>query len=102
MEQPITILTPDGPMNAFLAIPSGEGRGPALLVCQDQSIPPGHIAAIRERLTALGSRHQIVLYPDAGRGFACDERASYHKPSADEAWRVTFDWLERNLPPHAR
>jgi carboxymethylenebutenolidase len=64
---------------------------------QDRSIPPEDISAIGETLTAVGAAHTIVTLPDGGHGFACDERASYHQPSSDEAWRVTYDWLSKHL-----
>lgn len=74
-------------------------RKPILMLFggQDQSIPPDDVKAIGDRLASLGKTHQIVTMPDGGHGFACDERAAYHQPSADEAWTITFDWLERHL-----
>jgi carboxymethylenebutenolidase len=72
---------------------------PILLVFggKDQSIPPEDVKTIDDRLTALGKVHQVVTMPDGGHGFACDDRAAYHQPSSDEAWRITHDWLSRNL-----
>ena len=74
-------------------------RQPILLIFggQDQSIPPEDVKAIDERLTALGKAHRVVTLPDGGHGFACDDRAAYHQPSSDEAWKVTYDWLSRHL-----
>lgn len=72
---------------------------PMLLVfgAQDQSIPTSDIDAIQEKLAAAEKAHTIVVMPEAGHGFACDERAAYHQASADEAWRITFEWLDRHL-----
>lgn len=72
---------------------------PMLLVfgAQDQSIPASDIDAIQEKLAAAEKAHTIVVMPEAGHGFACDERAAYHAASADEAWRITFEWLDRHL-----
>jgi carboxymethylenebutenolidase len=64
---------------------------------QDQSIPPDDVKALDETLTSLGKAHEIVTLPDGGHGFACNDRAAYHQPSADEAWRITYDWLAKNL-----
>lgn len=74
-------------------------RKPILLLFggQDQSIPEADVKAIEARLQALGTTHEIVTLPQGGHGFACDERASYDKDSADQAWRIAFDWLKRTL-----
>jgi carboxymethylenebutenolidase len=74
-------------------------RKPILLLFggKDQSIPPEDVAAIDERLTALGKQHEVVTLPEGGHGFACDERSSYHQPSADQGWRIAFDWLRARL-----
>jgi len=64
---------------------------------QDQSIPADDVQIIDNVLTSLGKTHQVVTLPDGGHGFACDDRSAYHEPSADEAWKVTYDWLARNL-----
>jgi carboxymethylenebutenolidase len=39
----------------------------------------------------------VVRYPDAGHGFHCDQRESYHEPSARDAWSRTLDWFGRYL-----
>lgn len=64
---------------------------------KDQSIPPEDVAAIDEALTSLGKVHQTVTLPEGGHGFACDDRAAYHQPSNDEAWRITYEWLGAHL-----
>jgi dienelactone hydrolase len=48
-------------------------------------------------LTTLGKAHTVITLPEGGHGFACDERSAYHAPSADQAWRITFDWLREHL-----
>lgn len=74
-------------------------QSPLLLVFggDDQSIPPADIDAIQARLADANKPHTIVVMPEGGHGFACDERAAYHQPSSDEAWRITFEWLHRHL-----
>lgn len=74
-------------------------RRPILLLFggQDQSIPPADVQEIDATLTRLGTPHLTVTMPDGGHGFACDDRAAYHQPSNDEAWRITCDWLAKNL-----
>jgi len=63
----------------------------------DQSIPAEDVAAIDATLTSLGKAHQTVTLPEGGHGFACDDRAAFHQPSNDDAWRITYEWLEANL-----
>jgi carboxymethylenebutenolidase len=47
----------------------------------DHAIPLADVGKLRG---AQGAIVEIQVYP-AGHGFNCDERASYHKPSADRA-----------------
>jgi carboxymethylenebutenolidase len=68
---------------------------------RDTSIPPADVASIRARLEALHTKHRIVVYPDAQHGFACEERPSYDAMSAEAAWNVTWEWLQRELAGHA-
>ena len=63
----------------------------------DQSIPAEDVAAIDTTLTSLGKAHQTVTLPEGGHGFVCDDRAAFHQPSNDDAWRITYEWLEANL-----
>ena len=58
----------------------------------DQSIPPDHWKTV-------STAHPDVpmhVYP-AGHGFNCDERGSYHEPSAKLARTRTLEVLERHL-----
>ena len=58
----------------------------------DQSIPKEH----HERIMAAHPTLPTHVYP-AGHGFNCDERASYHEPSAQLARSRTLDFLARHL-----
>jgi carboxymethylenebutenolidase len=58
----------------------------------DQSIPPDHHAKIRAAHPTL----PMHLYP-AGHGFSCDERGSYHEPSATLARTRTMEFLAKHL-----
>jgi carboxymethylenebutenolidase len=58
----------------------------------DQSIPKEH----HERIRAAHPALPMHIYP-AGHGFNCDERASYHEPSAVLARSRTLDFLKRHL-----
>jgi carboxymethylenebutenolidase len=40
---------------------------------------------------------EVVRYAEAGHGFHCDARSSYHAPSAQDAWARTLAFLEAHL-----
>lgn len=83
-----------------IAAPQGPGGKPApihrtnqirgRIVClfggQDAMIPASQVDAIRAALREHAVRHEIVVYPDADHGFFCDQRATHHAPSAQDAW----------------
>ena len=58
----------------------------------DQAIPPEHWARIR----AAHPEVPLHTYP-AGHGFSCDERGSFHKPSADLARQRTLGFFQALL-----
>ena len=51
---------------------------------RDAMIPNSQVEKIRAALAMSGVRHHVQVYPDADHGFFCDQRATYHKPSADD------------------
>jgi carboxymethylenebutenolidase len=87
-----------------IAGPQGPGGGPSTVSrtpgiqgkihCyfggQDALIPPDQVAAIRKALEDAGVDHEVVVYDDADHGFHCDQRATYHAPSAADAWKRTL------------
>jgi carboxymethylenebutenolidase len=64
---------------------------------KDAHIPASDVLAIRERLAALGKKHEVHVYERADHGFFCDERASYEPEAAADAWRRTLDWFAKTL-----
>lgn len=62
----------------------------------DDLIPPDAIAKIKKEL-GNNSKVTIYVYEGAQHGFNCDERASYHKPSADLAFKRSIDALKSAL-----
>ncbi len=74
-------------------------RCPLLLVygAQDTGIPPEDISAVQSKLTALGKTFEVEIYPDAGHGFFCEDRAAYHRASAEAAWTRATHWLAAKL-----
>jgi carboxymethylenebutenolidase len=63
----------------------------------DQGIPVTDVEQLRTAVASSEHPTEIVRYPDAGHGFNCDRRGSYHEPSATDAWRRTLDWFDRYL-----
>jgi carboxymethylenebutenolidase len=57
---------------------------------KDEHIPMTDVAAIRTKRPDC----DVHVYP-AGHGFYCDERGSFHQPSAALAWDRTLAWLRR-------
>jgi carboxymethylenebutenolidase len=60
---------------------------------KDAGIPLPDVETIK-------SKHpnaEIFVYGNAQHGFHCDERASYDKKSADEAWKRTMDFFGKHL-----
>src|SRR5688572_27958818 len=53
---------------------------------KDQLIPMDQVGQIKTELTNKKVAFQMETYPDAGHGFNCDDRGSYHETSAKDAW----------------
>jgi carboxymethylenebutenolidase len=60
---------------------------------RDGSIPLADIAAIRNVQPGV----DIYVYPGAGHGFGCDERASFSAPDAALAQQRTLAFFAKNL-----
>jgi len=58
----------------------------------DASIPKEHY----EKVKALHPNLPVFIYP-AGHGFSCDERGSYHEPSAKQARERTVEFLKKHI-----
>jgi len=63
----------------------------------DQGIPVQQVESLREAVGKAAVPAEIVRYAEAGHGFHCDARDSYHEASATDAWQRTLDWFERHL-----
>jgi len=84
------IALPQGPGGK----PSTIGRTPKIrgkLVClfgeKDALIPRSQVDAIRASLANAGVAHEVIVYPGADHGFFCDQRATYQKEAAEDAWK---------------
>ncbi len=63
----------------------------------DQGIPVDDVEHLRAAAATAAVPTEIVRYPDAGHGFHCDQRSSYHAASARDAWNRTLDWFGQHL-----
>jgi carboxymethylenebutenolidase len=63
----------------------------------DQGIPVADVEELRAAAAASGQPTEVVRYPEAGHGFHCDQRDSYHAASASDAWGRTLAWFDRYL-----
>lgn len=60
---------------------------------QDHMIPPSAVESINAELRAHTKSFICTQYSDANHGFFCDQRESYHAPSAAVAWPMTLAFL---------
>ena len=54
---------------------------------KDGLIPKSQVDAIRAALAKHSVRHEVVVYPEADHGFFCDQRGTYQKAAAEDAWK---------------
>ena len=64
---------------------------------KDPLIPQEHVAQVKKALTDGKKNFQMKVYPEAGHGFFCDERGSYHADSAKDAWEKFKAFFAQNL-----
>lgn len=53
---------------------------------QDGFIPTEQAEAVKQALSDADIRHETVTYAGADHGFFCDQRGTYQKAAADDAW----------------
>ena len=64
---------------------------------KDQLIPQEHVAQINKALTDQHKTFMMKVYPEAGHGFFCNERGSYHADSAKDAWEKFKSFFAQHL-----
>ena len=62
---------------------------------QDANPSPEDMATIEAKLKDAGVTYDFKSYPDAGHGFNCDDRGSYHEASAQDALTRTLGWFDK-------
>ncbi len=94
------VAAPKGPGGQASTIGrTGNLRGRILCLFgeQDGLITKDQVEAIREALRAGGKKHDVVVYPGADHGFFCDQRATYQKEAAADAWERVKAWFAEEL-----
>jgi carboxymethylenebutenolidase len=78
---------------------AGNISSPMLLFFADKDgfIPLEQVTAVDEKLKELGKEYRIQRYAEADHGFFCDNRASFHGPSAADAWQQLKGFLATNI-----
>jgi carboxymethylenebutenolidase len=79
---------------------SFEHLGSACFGDLDSSIPPSHVEQLRAAAQDSRQPTATVRYPDADHGFHCNERDTYDRPAALDAWNRTLDWFDTHLAAH--
>lgn len=64
---------------------------------KDPLIPQEHVAQINKALTDNNKKFTLKVYPEAGHGFFCNERESYHADSAKDAWEKFQSFFSQHL-----
>jgi len=64
---------------------------------KDSFIPKEHVDAVNKALTDNKKDFSLKVYPEPGHGFFCNDRQSYHKESADDAWEKTKSFFAQHL-----
>jgi len=65
---------------------------------QDRGIPVADVNKFETQLKALGKTAEIHIFPDAGHGFENPvNKQAYRAEDAGQAWKLTVDFLAKNL-----
>ena len=65
---------------------------------KDGFVTPAVVAALDQKLTALGKPHEFHTYSNADHAFFNDTRPEvYDAPAAQDAWRRTIEFFRREL-----
>ncbi len=88
---------PDGGAPTADLAPKLNARMLMLYGGKDAAIPQSQVEYVRGKLEAAKVKHEVVIYPQAEHGFACDERPSFNKAASDDAWKRTLDLFDTAL-----
>jgi carboxymethylenebutenolidase len=63
----------------------------------DKGIDAREVRDFRRSLASLGKTSRVVLYRDAGHGFASPSDSNYNRSRAAEAWETTVEFLAEHM-----
>jgi len=63
----------------------------------DRGVAAADARAFGEVMTSLGKDIEIVIYPDAGHGFANPDSHNYNAELAEQSWRQTLEFFSTSL-----
>lgn len=66
---------------------------------KDRAIPVASVRAFQATLQKLGKNADIHIYEGADHAFANPSGTAYQAAAAEDAWRLTVEFLRRNLKP---
>jgi len=64
---------------------------------KDAFVPLDNVERLKAEAARRGKTVEIVVYPGAGHGFFCNERASYQKAAAEDAWARLKKFFAKHL-----
>jgi len=64
---------------------------------EDAFIPLATVEELKAALRRHGKQAEVVVYPGAGHGFFCGERASYNAAAAKDSWERLKTFLATHL-----
>jgi carboxymethylenebutenolidase len=73
----------------------------AIFGAADAGSPAEKVERLRQTLAGSTMNHEVVIYPDAGRDFFDDSRASFNADAAEDAWKRALAFFDQHLevPP---
>lgn len=78
-------------------LPAMKAHVLGLFGAKDGIIPLDKIAGFEKNLKSAGKTIQVKIYPEADHAFDNDGSGAYRKADAENAWKVTKEFLQRNL-----
>jgi carboxymethylenebutenolidase len=83
----ITTWTPGGGEATLSKTKDIKGTIYTFFGLEDASIPVAEVDQIEQELIKYQIPHQVYRYSGADHGFFCDQRASYNREAASDAWQ---------------
>lgn len=62
----------------------------------DKGISVDSVTRMQEALKKVGSKSELIVYPNADHGFFADYRPSYNEQAANDAWPKLLEWFRKN------